>query len=161
MKSPYDNFPSSILYGCIIALPNCRYGISPLDLLTRKKVNHRDLRRSHVWEYSVFVLEPNLQNDQNILKWNHRGFSEHQSSLILNVHYLKTYHISPQYHIVFDNLFENVYIKGENYPKADAISKNLFYHKCNWYVLEEYDEERNLVYKYIPLHEVWLADPES
>ena len=40
------------------------------------------------------------------------------------------------------------------------FEKNLFDHKRDWYFLEEYDKERNLVYKYHPLCEVWLTETE-
>ena len=103
MTSPYGPFTSSIPFGCIIALPNYRSGITPLELLTSNKADHRDLSRSHVWGCPVFVLDPKLQNDQNIPKWYRHcclgkliGFSEHHYSLIGNVCHLKTGHISPQ-----------------------------------------------------------------
>ena len=90
-----------------------------------------------------FVIDPKLQNDQKIPKWNRRshlgqflGFSEHNSSSIANVLHLNTGHISPQCHAVFDNFFETVYSTGENYPIYNAICNNLFDHKHNWYVLE-------------------------
>ena len=64
-------------------LPNYRSGITPLEFLTRNKADHRDLSISHIWGCPVFVLDPKLQNDQNIPKWNWRsilgqflGFSE-------------------------------------------------------------------------------------
>ena len=101
-------------------LPNHRSGITLIELLTINKANHCDQSRSHIWGFPVFVLDPKLQNYQNIPKWHWRsilgqllGFSEQHSSLIANVHKLKTGHISPQYHVFFDNFFETVYITGE------------------------------------------------
>ena len=58
-------------------------------------------------------------------------------------------------------MFENLYITGENDPIVDAICNNLFDHKHDWYVLEEYDKDRKLVYKHPPFHEVWFTDPEQ
>ena len=57
-------------------------------------------------------------------------------------------------------MFENVYITGEHDPIVDAICNKLFDYKRNWYVLEEYDEYRKLVYKPTPLYEVWITYPE-
>ena len=88
------------------------------------------------------------------------GFSEHHSLLFANICHLKTGHISPQYHVVFDNLFETVYITGKNDPIIVLICNNLFDHKRAWCVLKEYDEESKLIYKYPPLYDVWLTEPE-
>ena len=51
-------------------VPNRTSGLSPMELLTKSKTNHRDLFRSHVWGYPVFVLEPKLQGDEKLPKWN-------------------------------------------------------------------------------------------
>ena len=53
-----------------------------------------------------------------------------------------------------------MYSTEDNDPKVDAICNNLFYHKRNWCVLEEYDEDRKLVYKYTHIHEAWITEPE-
>ena len=109
-------------------LPNYRSGITSLEFLIRNKSDHLYLRRSHVWGCPILVLDPKMQNYQNIPKWNRRsilgqflGFSEHDSSLIANIRHLKSDHISPQYRLFFDELFETVYITGENDPKVGAI----------------------------------------
>ena len=75
-----------------------------------------------------FVMEPKLKNYQMIPKWNWRsylvqflGFSEQQFSLISKVLHLKTGHTYPQYHVVFDDFFENVYITGGNDTIVGAI----------------------------------------
>ena len=59
------------LHNC---LPNYHSGITPLELLTRNKANHRDLRRSRVWRFPVFGLVPKLKNYQTIPKLNRRYF---------------------------------------------------------------------------------------
>ena len=51
-----------------------------------------------------------------------------------------------------------MYITGENDSTVDEICNNLFDHKCDWYVLEEYVEERKLVYKTPPIYGVWLTE---
>ena len=72
-------------------VPNQESGISPMEILTKTKSNHRDLIRSHVWGFPVFVLESKLQNDQKIPKWNRwsrmgpfLGFSDEHSPLVAN-----------------------------------------------------------------------------
>ena len=65
---------------------------------------------------SNFVLDPKLQEGHKILKWNRRsrqgqflGFSDEHSSLVANVRNLMTGYVSPQYHVIFDDLFQTVY----------------------------------------------------
>ena len=52
-------------------IPNHLSGLTPLELLTKTKANHRDLLRTHVWGCPVYVLDPKLQDGQKIPKWNH------------------------------------------------------------------------------------------
>jgi transposase InsO family protein len=73
-------------------VPNRKSGLTPLELLTKSKADHRDLLRSHVWGCPAIVLEPQLQNDQKLPKWNRRarvgqflGFSDEHLSLVANV----------------------------------------------------------------------------
>ena len=118
-------------------------GITPLELLTRNKADHRHLSRSHVQGCPIFVMDPKLQKDQNIPNQNWRsflgqflGFLEQYSSLIADFQHLNHAHISPQYHIVFGYLFETAYSTGENDPIVNAVCNKLFDHKHDWYVLE-------------------------
>jgi len=63
----------------------------------------------------VYVLEAKLQNDQKLPKWNRSarlgqfvGFLDEHSSMVSNVQHLTTGYISPQVHVVFNDLFETV-----------------------------------------------------
>ncbi len=67
-----------------------------------------------------------------------------------------TGYVSPQYHVVFDDLFETVFSSGSNNALVDSICKNLYGTSCEIYATDEYDAEDNLVYKPPPLDEVWL-----
>jgi hypothetical protein len=89
-------------------VPGRESGLTPLELITKQKADHRDILRSHVWVCPVYVLEPKLQNWQKLPKWNRRsrlghflGYSDKHSSLVANVQHLKTGFISPQFHVVF------------------------------------------------------------
>ena len=120
------------LHNC---LANYCSSITPLHLIKINKADHPDLIRSHIWGCPVFALDPKLRNDQKITDCNLRyflvqllGSSEHHSSLIPNVRHIKTGHIPPQNHAVFDNFFETMYSTGENDPKVNAICNNLFDH---------------------------------
>ena len=103
-----------------------------MSLLTKTKYNHSDLRGSNVWGYPVFVLEAKLKNDQKLPKWNLRarkgqflGFSDEHSTLVATVRNLKIGYISPQYHIVFDDLLDTTFFRGKKNPFIDQICKIL------------------------------------
>jgi hypothetical protein len=75
-------------------VPNRLSGLTPLELLTKSKADHRDLLRSHVhgWGCPTIVLDPELQNDLKLFKWNRcasvgqfLGCSDEHSSLVAYV----------------------------------------------------------------------------
>ena len=136
-----------------------------MELLTKTKSNHRDLRRSHVWGCHVYILEAKLQNDQKLPKWNRRsrlgqfiGFSKEHSTLVANVRNLRTGYILPQYHIVFDDFFETTVRKGDNDPVIDTICNDLFDSIRDWYVEGEYESSGQLIYHPPPLADVWINE---
>ena len=81
---------------------------------------------------------------------------DEHSSLVANVWHLKTGCVIPQYHVVFDDLFETVFSSGANNALIDSICENLHGTSCEVYATNEYDAHDNLVYKPPPLDEVWL-----
>jgi hypothetical protein len=97
-------------------MPKTSSGLSPWELFTSlKDPNYTDLRRARVWGCPVYVLDPTLQDGQKLPKWKKRtrlgmnlGVSEHHSSNINRVLSLDTGHVSPQYHVVYDELFTTV-----------------------------------------------------
>ena len=109
-------WPMAIHYATYIYnhIPN-EQGIAPADLFTGVATPRHKLRDFHVWGAPVYVLDPTLQSGKKLPRWQPRsrrglfvGFSPHHSSdvpLILN---LRTGHISPQYHVVFDDEFSTV-----------------------------------------------------
>jgi hypothetical protein len=84
------------------------------------------------------------------------GYSDEHSSLVANIWHFKTGYVSPQYHVVFCDLFETVFSSGANDALVDSICKNLYGTSCEIYATDEYDAHVNLVYKSPPLDEVWL-----
>ncbi|KAL7465925.1 hypothetical protein ACHAXS_006230 [Conticribra weissflogii] len=151
----------------IIRVPNIVTGLTPLERLTSTKADHRDLLRTHVWGCPVFVLDPSLQDGKKIPKWNKRsrlgqflGYSDQHSSLIANVRHLRTGFVSPQYHCVFDDLFQTVYSSGKDDGVVDSICNLLWENNRERYAEDEYDSDGVLVYQPPPLDEVWLSEPE-
>ena len=95
-------------------LPN-ESGIAPVDLFTGITAPRHKLKSLHMWGAPIYVLGSVLQAGKKLPRWQPRsrrgmfvGFSPVHSSdvpLILN---LRTGHISPQYHVVFDDRFSTV-----------------------------------------------------
>jgi hypothetical protein len=112
-------------------VPNRESGLTPLELITKQKADHRDILRSHVWGCLVYVLKPKLQNGQKLPKWNcwsrlgqFLGYLDKHFSLVANVRHLKTGFISPQYHVVFDDLFESVFSSGPDDAVTQATERS-------------------------------------
>ncbi len=86
-----------------------------MELINKERSDYRDILRCHVWGCPVYVLKAKLQNYKKLLKWNRIaclgqfvGFLDEHSYMVANVCHLTTKYISPQLHVVFDNLFETV-----------------------------------------------------
>ncbi len=77
-----------------------------------------------------------------------------------NVRNLTTGYILPQFHLVFDDLFETVYGSGGDNDIYDDIYNQLFETDRDWYVEEEFDVDGELIYSPPPLDDVWLSEPE-
>ena len=129
-------------------VPQRRSGITPMEMATSVMSDHRDLARTHVWGCPCYVLEPKLQNNQKLPKWNRRarmgqflGYSRVHSSTVALVRNLHTGFVSPQYHVVFDDKFETVFNDGRTDEELDRICEELFAGNKERYVEEEYDRD--------------------
>ncbi len=67
-------------------------------------------------------------------------------------------YISPQFHVVFDNLFETVNCTGVDDCVVESICNGLFQHNRELYTEDEPDEAGNIIYRPPPLHEVQLDE---
>ena len=87
-------------------------GISPDELWSTVRNDDDVLKQAHVFGCPVCVLDAALQDGKKIPKWAPRaclglflGFSDLHSSqvpLLLNI---ESGHISPQFHVIFDDKF--------------------------------------------------------
>jgi hypothetical protein len=66
--------------------------------------------------------------------------------------------VSPQFHVVFDDLFETVIHNSDNDAVVNSICDGLFSWNRKLYVEDEFDAVDVLIYKPPPLHEVWLDE---
>ncbi len=163
MTSPFGFFAVKHVVWLYNRVPNFESGLTSMELLTKQKADHSDILRSHVWGCLLYVLKPKLQNGQKLPKWNRwsrlgqfLGYSDEHSSLVTNIWHLKTGFVSPQYHVVFDDLFKTVFSSGTNNALGDSICENLYGTSCEISATDEYDAHDNLVFKPPPLDEVWL-----
>jgi hypothetical protein len=104
-------------------LPNAQ-GFCPADVFTGSTVPCHRLKDNHVRGCPIYVLDPHLQAGQKLPRWEPRsrrgvfiGFSNLHSSeapLVLN---LATGSITPQFHVIFDDVFSTVSsVERENKP---------------------------------------------
>ena len=94
--------------------------------------DHRDLRQVHIWGCPTFVLKQKLKDGQKITKFNRRarmgqflGFSDQHSSTVALVRNLATNFVSPQFHVIFDDLFSSIYsyLRIEDSEIEDLFTK--------------------------------------
>ena len=102
-------------------LPTQSSLLAPIEFFSGTKFpSYAHLCRAHVWGCPVYVLDPKLQDGHKIPKWHPRsrrgqylGVSPVHSSTIGRILNLRTGYVSPQYHVVYDDLFSTV-------PNAEA-----------------------------------------
>ena len=88
------------------------------------------------------------------------GFSNEHSSLVANVGHLIMGFVSPQHHVVFDDLFQTVFSSGCDDALLDSICNHLCEYSRDNYLGDEFDSSGNLVYHHPPVDDVWLNEAE-
>jgi hypothetical protein len=103
--------------------PSMQSGLAPVELWTRSKVSHSALQHAHPWGCPVYVLDPTLQDDKKLPKWQppsrrgqYLGASPVHASSIGLIRNLRTGNISPQFHVVYDDFFETVHVSDFEEP---------------------------------------------
>ena len=95
--------------------PSIKGGVSPIELFAQVAVAPR-VKHSHTFGSPVYVLDSALQTaGRRIPKWDKRarigiylGTSPRHSRKVALVLSLQTGHVSPQFHVVFDDMFETL-----------------------------------------------------
>ena len=153
-------------------IPNKESLVAPLEVFASAKFpSYEHLNRAHVFGCPVYVLDPKLQDGKKLPKWSPRcrrgqylGPSPDHSSTIGRILNLRTGHISPQFHCIYDDLFSTV-------PNAETggIQDETHFHAMNWERLVEAGSERRVEVEYddrghrLPLPELadeWLSPAE-
>ena len=148
-------------------LPNRTTGVAPIEIFSGVSLStFEHLTRSHVWGCPVYVLDPKLQDGKKLPKWQARarrgqylGTSPDHSSTVGLIHNLRTGFISPQYHVIYDDLFSSVpNAESGGLPHAQEFNGEF------WRRLIETGLESILpdddVDSVPPLHHDWLTDAE-
>jgi hypothetical protein len=89
-------------------------GLSPMEKFTQVSVSPR-IKHSHTFGSPVYVLDSRLQSGRSLPKWRTKarvgiylGASPRHSPKVALVLNLATGHVSPQFHVTFDDLFETL-----------------------------------------------------
>lgn len=98
-------------------LPRARGEHSPLELFSGTKQPAEDtISRSRVWGCPAYVLDPRLQDQKKLPKWTKRsrcgmylGASLDHHSTVGKILNLKTGAVSPQFHVVYDELYTTTF----------------------------------------------------
>jgi hypothetical protein len=108
-------------------------------------------------------LKPNFRMTINFPSGIHKlewvvDFSDKHFSLVANVPHLSTNFFSPQFHVVFNDVFETVNKTGVDEPVVESICQDLFQLNRELYAEEELDKAGNIIYQPPPLHDFWLDE---
>ena len=105
--------------------PRADTGKSPIEIFSSSLQDHSILGKTRVWGSPVYVLDPKLQDGHKIPKWQPRsrrgqyvGISKEHASNIGLIRNIKTGYISPQFHLIYDELFQTV-TRSDDQIKAE------------------------------------------
>ena len=113
------------------ATPRKGQTLSPLELFSGVQIAPK-LRHFHAFECPTYVLDNALQSGQGAPKWKERsrlgvylGPSPNHARSIALVLNPRTGHVSPQFHVKFDDFFETVQSKATDLDAPDPEWKYL------------------------------------
>jgi hypothetical protein len=132
-------------------------GLSPEELFCKTKGDGTPILHSHVWGCPAYVLDPKLQDGKSLPKWEPKsrrgvfvGVSPIHSSTVGLIRNRTTGYISPQFHVVYDDLFQTVAAPAERDPPE---WEDLYTYSRFQNILDESDS---------PLLNIdWLSDAEK
>jgi hypothetical protein len=153
-------------------MPNRESMLAPLEVFSDSMFDsYAFLQRTHVWGCPAYVLDPKLQDGKKLPKWTPRsrrgkylGPSPKHSTVVGRILNLRTGSISPQFHVVYDDLFSSV-------PNAEAggVLELEQFREASWRTILESGHERILYREFGPdgrlipppsLSDEWLTPAE-
>jgi hypothetical protein len=123
--SDRELWPMAIVHAVALhnMTPKMATGYSPEELWTGSRSSHLKLQNVHVWGCPLYILDPHGQAGHKLPAWDPRarhaqnmGFSPLHASTVVLARNLSTGHISPQFHIVYDDYFKTVHSNGDDPP---------------------------------------------
>ena len=120
-----DLWPFAMSYAVYLwnRTPVVGVGLCPEELFSRVKFHTGTLTNAKVWGCPAFVLDQSLKGGVKIPRWSSRsctgqflGYSLRHASTIGLIRNLRTQAILPQYHVVYDNLFETAESPADSLP---------------------------------------------
>ena len=138
-------------------------GLSPMEKRTGVKCQDFDhIRRLHPWGCPAYVLDPKLQDNKKIPKWNPRsrqgkflGYSKEHATNVGLVLNLQTKRISPQFHVLFDDYFTTVRSVDD---ATDPVLSDIDWEKLISLVgTDKYVDENDSTTTVPELDEEWLS----
>jgi hypothetical protein len=106
-------------------LPTQSSRLTPHEVWSRSKSSFSAVVNAHPWGCPVYVLQPRLQDGGKVPKWEPRsrqgqymGSSPLHASTVGLIRNLQTNHISPQFHVVYDDLFDTVHASALEAPAS-------------------------------------------
>ena len=113
------------------ATPRKGQELSPLELFSGVQIAPK-LRHFHAFGCPMYVLDNALQSGQGAPKWRERarlgvylGPSPNHARSVVLVLNPRTGHVSPQFHVKFDDFFETVQAKSTDLDAPDPAWKYL------------------------------------
>lgn len=138
------------------ATPSMTTKLSPDEIWSKSRSTHSVLVNAHTWGCPVYVLHPRLQDGGKLPKWEPRsrraqfvGLSSHHASNVGLVRHLTTKNISPQFHVVYDDLFQTVYASADKIPEIWPDLLRYGRHQV------DFDDDT-----VVELNDEWLSDEE-
>jgi hypothetical protein len=108
-------------------MPSLESGLSPHDLFTKTRWEHRRFLDLHVWGCPVYVLDKTLSDGKKIPKWRPRsqrciyvGLSKKHATSVPLVLNPVTGAITAQFHVVFDDWFSTIASSVDNLPDFNS-----------------------------------------
>jgi len=144
---------------------------APIELFSKTAFSdYTHLHRLHVFGCPVYVLDPKLQDEKKLPKWNPRsrrgqflGYSPDHATTVGRILNLKTGFVSPQYHVIYDDKFTSV-------PNSESggILNDKEFTQSEWLSLIQTGSEKVVIEPKtsVPLerapslHDDWLTDKE-
>jgi hypothetical protein len=164
-ETSVDLWPFAVDYAVYLwnRLPKQDSGLAPIELLSGVTMDTSVLGRMRTFGCPCYLLDTKIQDGKKLPKWKPKsrrgqflGMSKRHASTIGLIWNLKTGAVSPQFHVVYDNLFTTIPL----IPKPDEEEPE----PKNWEELLTFSRDKVETEdgQELPLlHEDWLTDEEK